>query len=53
MTSSLLRVAGLGKDYPSSVDPSARVGALLRILAGRQPRQNPCLDGVSFEGVVA
>jgi lipopolysaccharide transport system ATP-binding protein len=44
----LLSAAGLGKDYPHSVDPSARLGALLRILAGRAPRQSACLERVDF-----
>ena len=48
MNEPLLRVTGLGKDYPSSVDPSARLGALLRLLIGRAPRQSRCLDGVDF-----
>ena len=48
MNAPLLRVRGLGKDYPSSVDPSARLGALLRILLGRQPRKSLCLENVDF-----
>jgi len=44
----LLDVRGLGKDYPTGVDPSGRVRAFSRILAGKLPEQSSCLDGISF-----
>jgi lipopolysaccharide transport system ATP-binding protein len=49
VTLPLLEVRALGKDYPHSTTSGARLGALLRILAGRPLPHQTCLDGVEFQ----
>jgi lipopolysaccharide transport system ATP-binding protein len=44
----LIRAERLAKRYPSSVDPSARLRALLRILGGGEPPTVGCLEDVSL-----
>lgn len=48
MSELLIRAERLAKRYPSSVDPSARLRALLRILGGGEPPTVGCLEDVSL-----
>ena len=48
MSELLIRAERLAKRYPSSVDPSARLRALLRILGGGEPPTVGCLSDVSL-----
>lgn len=47
--SSLLTVTGLGKGYPQTADPKARLLALGKALLGLPIRRNPVLSDVGFE----
>ena len=49
MTRPLLSVTNLGKGYPASADPRARLAALGRALIGMRIPRTPVLSGVSFE----
>ena len=46
--STLLSVNGLGKSYPSSASPGARLGALRAALFGGTVPRKPVLEGVTF-----
>jgi lipopolysaccharide transport system ATP-binding protein len=45
----LVSASGLGKDYPRSGDPGARLRAFAALLAGRPYASMTCLDGISFD----
>lgn len=49
MNVSLLKAVDLGKGYPASADPRARLAALGRALAGLRIPRIPVLSGVSFD----
>ena len=48
MSAPLIQADRLAKRYPSSVDPSARLRAFLRILRGAEPPTVSCLEDVSL-----